>query len=102
MAIGELRSYWRGVWNRAPVLGVNMSALVVLAPQKHLRARIVDTQTAATQSDADWSYTRSNRMARLTSSIASVTFMSRGHASVQLNAVRQRNTPDFSFRMSRR
>ena len=35
-------------------------------------------------------------MERLTSWIAFVTWMPRGQASVQLNVVRQRNTPVFS------
>jgi hypothetical protein len=41
-------------------------------------------------------------MARLTSWIALVTLIPRGQASVQLNVVRQRNTPDFSPRISSR
>src|SRR5699024_12060295 len=38
----------------------------------------------------------------LTSAIAFVTWMPRGHASVQLNVVRQRHTPSRSLRTSRR
>ena len=41
-------------------------------------------------------------MACLTSAIALVTWMPRGHASVQLKVVRQRHTPSLSLRMSRR
>ena len=41
-------------------------------------------------------------MARFTSAIALVTWMPRGHASVQLKVVRQRHTPSLSFRISRR
>src|SRR5699024_1096678 len=38
----------------------------------------------------------------LTSAIALVTWMPRGHASVQLKVVRQRHTPSLEFRISRR
>src|SRR5690554_4030780 len=41
-------------------------------------------------------------MACLTSAIALVTWMPRGHASEQLKVVRQRHTPSLSLRMSRR
>src|SRR3954469_6032843 len=41
-------------------------------------------------------------IARLTSWIAFVTSMPRGHASVQLKVVRQRHTPSLSLRISRR
>ena len=45
---------------------------------------------------------RSKRIERFTSWIASVMWMPRGHASVQLNTVRQRNTPVFFERIFRR
>ena len=41
-------------------------------------------------------------MACLTSEMALVTWMPRGHASEQLKVVRQRHTPSLSFRISRR
>ena len=41
-------------------------------------------------------------IARLTSWIAFVTSMPRGHASVQLKVVRQRHTPSLSLRISSR
>src|SRR5690606_13821608 len=41
-------------------------------------------------------------IARLTSWIALVTSIPRGHASVQLKIVRQRHTPSLSLRISRR
>ena len=47
-------------------------------------------------------YVRSNRMARLTSWMAFVTWMPRGQASVQLKVVRHRNTPVRSPRILRR
>ena len=47
-------------------------------------------------------YMRSNRMARLTSWMAFVTWIPRGQASVQLNVVRHRNTPVRSPSILRR
>src|ERR1700710_1579909 len=41
-------------------------------------------------------------IACLTSAMAWVTWMPRGHASEQLKVVRQRHTPSLSFKMSRR
>src|SRR5680860_1645838 len=47
-------------------------------------------------------YALPRMIACLTSEIACVTWIPRGHASVQLKVVRQRHTPSLSLRMSRR
>src|SRR5699024_7672280 len=49
-----------------------------------------------------WQVYRANSSARLTSWIAWVTWMPRGHESVQLKVVRHRHTPSASLRISRR
>ena len=61
-----------------------------------------EVRHARTLSGVGRSQNRSNRIERFTSWIALVTSMPRGQASVQLNVVRQRNTPVFSERIFRR